>query len=147
MAFPYTFRDYVSSQWPSFVSVDGDGWFGTHTVTGSWMLVLICAVVQLGTFYVSHLWAFDKFQCLRLVDGSDIAEHTDYLLKLETWIAGDVQASHDGALNVQSRFKLELIASQYSYMLSMPLLFVFSLGFTIIKYQEGLVFVEGLGGE
>jgi hypothetical protein len=31
-------------------------------------------------------------------------------------------------------------------MLAVPLLLVYTLGFTIIKYEEGTVFIEGYGG-
>ena len=33
----------------------------------------------------------------------------------------------------------------YSYLLSLPLIFTFALGFTIIKYQNGYTLIEGRG--
>lgn len=58
-------------------------------------------------FLVYHLWSFDRFKCLRWNSSS---------------------SSQSGA------FKRVMT---YSYLISIPLLMVFSVGFAVIKYQEG----------
>lgn len=62
-------------------------------------------------FLLSHLWAFDRFRCLR-------------------WGSG----SGSGA------FKRVMT---YSYLLSVPLIWAYSVGFTYIKYTEGWFQVPG----
>ncbi|KAI4521015.1 hypothetical protein K525DRAFT_257026 [Schizophyllum commune Loenen D] len=60
-------------------------------------------------FLVYHLWSFDRFKCLR-------------------W-----SSSSSGQAGAFKRFMT------YSYLINIPLLIVFSVGFVVIKYQEGYV--------
>lgn len=36
---------------------------------------------------------------------------------------------------------------QYSYLLSVPLIMTYAIGFAVIKYSEGFVFIPGHGGK
>ncbi|KZV65748.1 hypothetical protein PENSPDRAFT_114009 [Peniophora sp. CONT] len=76
------------------------------------LLVWTVLSALLGVFLISHLWAFDRFKCLRWNQGS------------------------------QGAFKRVMT---YSYTASIPMIFIYSLGFCALKYQEGLVYIPGLG--
>ncbi|EJD36727.1 hypothetical protein AURDEDRAFT_117025 [Auricularia subglabra TFB-10046 SS5] len=71
--------------------------------------VLLWAVlsIMLQTFLVTHLWKFDRFQCLR-------------------WNAGKQPGAFQRVMT-------------YTYLATMPLLVIFSVTMTVIKYREGYV--------
>ncbi|KAI0031980.1 hypothetical protein K488DRAFT_86300 [Vararia minispora EC-137] len=77
------------------------------------LLVWTVMGALLGAFYALHLWAFDRFRCLRWNHGTS-----------------------------QGTFKRIMT---YSYMLAVPLLLTYTFGFTVIKYQEGMLYEEGFG--
>ncbi|KAL1745766.1 hypothetical protein HDZ31DRAFT_62855 [Schizophyllum fasciatum] len=60
-------------------------------------------------FLVYHLWSFDRFKCLR-------------------WNSGN-----SGQAGAFKRFMT------YSYLINIPLLVIFAVGFAVIKYQEGYI--------
>ncbi|VDC00151.1 unnamed protein product [Peniophora sp. CBMAI 1063] len=76
------------------------------------LLIWTILAALLGAFFASHLWAFDRFRCLRWNQGS------------------------------QGAFKRVMT---YSYLLALPLFFVYSIVSTIIKYDEGYVSIPGYG--
>ncbi|KZV65749.1 hypothetical protein PENSPDRAFT_689566 [Peniophora sp. CONT] len=76
------------------------------------LLIWTILTALLGAFFASHLWAFDRFQCLRWNQGS------------------------------QGAFKRVMT---YSYLLALPLFFVYSIVSTIIKYDEGYIDIPGYG--
>ncbi|KAJ4468363.1 hypothetical protein C8J55DRAFT_203079 [Lentinula edodes] len=81
----------------------------SHTSPSSYLIWAILSCM-LGIFLVYHLYAFDKFKCLKWNNGP-----------------------YSGA------FKRIMT---YSYLLSIPLIITYSVGFAIIKYKEGFVYLE-----
>ncbi|GAW00305.1 hypothetical protein LENED_001812 [Lentinula edodes] len=81
----------------------------SHTSPSSYLIWAILSCM-LGIFLVYHLYAFDKFKCLKWNNGP-----------------------YSGA------FKRIMT---YSYLLSIPLIITYSVGFAIIKYKEGYVYLE-----
>ncbi|KAJ3807657.1 hypothetical protein F5876DRAFT_90471 [Lentinula aff. lateritia] len=86
----------------------------SHTSPSSYLIWAILSCM-LGIFLVYHLYAFDKFKCLKWNNGP-----------------------YSGA------FKRIMT---YSYLLSVPLIITYAVGFAIIKYKEGYVYLELEGGE
>jgi len=69
-------------------------------------LVWAILSITLSGFYFSHLWKFDRFQCLNLMRDR------------------------------QGAFKRIMT---YSYLVAIPLLLTWTVGFTVIKYKEGFI--------
>ncbi|KIL68719.1 hypothetical protein M378DRAFT_70798 [Amanita muscaria Koide BX008] len=83
-----------------------------HTSPASFLVWSTFATGLLG-FLLYHLWAFDRFQCVKWNNGP-----------------------YSGA------FKRIMT---YSYLLSVPLSWIFTIGFAIIKYNNGFIVIPGLG--
>ncbi|KIY69797.1 hypothetical protein CYLTODRAFT_212928 [Cylindrobasidium torrendii FP15055 ss-10] len=79
---------------------------GSPAVYLLWALLSCCFLI----FMLSHLWAYDRFKCLR-------------------WSSG----RQPGA------FKRVMT---YSYVMTLPLLCIFSVVLTVIKYKEGFIVLE-----
>lgn len=83
----------------------------THTSPATSALWAILSTI-LFCYLVTHLWKFDRFQCVK-------------------WNRGNSGA-----------FKRVMT---YSYLTSVPLLMLYSITMTVIKYQEGYVAIPGYG--
>ena len=87
--------------------------------------------MQLFIFLIHHLWAFDRFRCLAWNStGGNGTFKRVMTVRL-------FPASRNPALMP--------LASQYSYLTSIPLLFVYAIGFCYIKYTEGYVVLPQIG--
>ena len=60
---------------------------------------------------------------------------------------GHIQAPHDRTLPSPSPRSRAEHSLQYTYILSLPLITIYSVGNAVIKYQEGFVFDSEAGGE
>jgi hypothetical protein len=57
-----------------------------------------------------------------------------------------IQAGHDGVWRIQlSLGALPIYLSQYSYLLTIPLITAYAITFAVIKYQEGEILVPPFG--
>ena len=94
--------------------------------------VLICSFSQLTAFCFYHVWHYDRFRCLRLNYGPYSGEFKR-LMAVRSHLSG-------------SGFQTER-SSQYTYILTLPLITTYSVGNAVIKYREGFVFDTQFGGE
>jgi len=86
---------------------------------------------QLTTFCFYHIWHYDRFKCLRMNHGP----YSGAFKRLMTV----------RALPKTFEFQTEQ-PPQYTYILTLPLITIYSLGNAVIKYQEGFVINGHSGG-
>ena len=94
-------------------------------------------------FLVYHLWSFDRFKCLRYVlIPLHVHSRSSWAPQMEQQQQRSgrcLQALHDCAPSPRLSLICTSRALQYSYLINIPLLIVFSVGFVVIKYQDGYV--------
>ena len=66
---------------------------------------------------------------------------------MESWpVRGGLQAFHDSTSEPRLSRKNPSQVIQYTYLLTLPLIMVYAMGFTVIKYQMGWTYIPNYGG-
>ena len=93
--------------------------------------LLISPFPQLTAFCFYHIWHYDRFRCLRMNHGP----YSGAFKRLMT------------VRSAPQVFEFQTERSpQYTYILTLPLITIYSLGNAVIKYQEGFVTDGHSGG-
>jgi hypothetical protein len=98
--------------------------------------------LQLGAFLLFHLWSFDRFKCIRSVGFSSPARQPLY--RRLRWNTGPNSGAFKRVMTVWRLLHASAMCSselylQYSYLIAVPMVMAYSIGFSAIKYQEGFL--------
>ncbi|PIL33661.1 hypothetical protein GSI_04284 [Ganoderma sinense ZZ0214-1] len=99
----------------------------SHTTPATYLVWSLMATL-LGAFLVFHLWKFDRFKCLKLGNGPYTGAFKRLMTVRTSWISPvTVQVVDD------------VPSPQYTYLLSVPGIIAYAVGFAVIKYKEGFM--------
>jgi len=94
--------------------------------------LLTSPFAQITAFCFYHIWHYDRFKCLKM----NQSPYSGSFKRLMT-----VRSTHPASGLQTER------SPQYTYVLSLPMITIYSVGNAVIKYREGFIFEAGVGGE